>query len=137
MNRFYYLDSYNGEPEHDIRVDFDNQESAVTTAVFDELRFAFFWKARHFETCIYQDDYIMIEQPEIRNSTAEFLIFQIEGKEEGVHIVYRYESIWCTQKVITQLIDVGAPAISKHPKVENMYSNNFLRELRTSEHALT
>ena len=33
----------------------------------------------------------MIEQPEIRNSTAEFLISQIEGKEDGVQVVYRDE----------------------------------------------
>ena len=27
----------------------------------------------------------MANRKEIRNSTAEFLIFQIEGKEQGVH----------------------------------------------------
>ena len=26
---------------------------------------------------------------EIRNSTAEFMIFQIEGKEDGMQVVYR------------------------------------------------
>ena len=52
----------------------------------------------------------------IRNSTAEFLIFQIEGKEDGVQAVYRDESIWCTQKAMAQLCDVGVPAISKHLK---------------------
>ena len=56
----------------------------------------------------------MITTFEIRNSTAEFLIFQIEGKEDGVQVVYRDESIWCTQKAMTQLFDVGVPAISKH-----------------------
>ena len=70
---------------------------------------------------------------EIRNSTAEFLIFQIEGKEDGGQVVYRDERIWCTQKVMTQLFDVGAPAISKHPKNESMYSNNFHRKLSTSD----
>ncbi len=52
----------------------------------------------------------------IRNSTAEFLIFQIEGKEDGVQVVYRDESIWCTQKAMAQLFDVGVPSISKHLK---------------------
>ena len=56
----------------------------------------------------------MAKKFEIRNSTAEFLIFQIEGKEDGVQVVYRDESIWCTQKAMTQLFDVGVPAISKH-----------------------
>ncbi len=64
----------------------------------------------------------MAKKFEIRNSTAEFLIFQIEGKEEGVQVVYRDESIWCTQKAMAQLFDVGVPAISKH------LNNIFLRE---------
>lgn len=56
----------------------------------------------------------MAKKFEIRNSTAEFLIFQIEGKEDGVQAVYRDESIWCTQKAMVQLLDVGVSAISKH-----------------------
>lgn len=51
----------------------------------------------------------MAKKFEIRNSTAEFLIFQIEGKEDGVQVVYRDESIWCTQKAMEQLFDVGVP----------------------------
>ena len=62
---------------------------------------------------------------EIRNSTAEFLIFQIEGKEDGVHVVYRDESIWCTQKAMGQLFDVGVPAISKH--LNNIFSEGELQ----------
>ena len=67
--------------------------------------------------------------------TAEWLIFQIEGKEDGMQVVYRDETIWCTQKTMAQLFDVGvpAPAISKHPKNESMYSNNFHRKLSTSD----
>lgn len=53
---------------------------------------------------------------EIRNSTAEFLIFQIEGKEDGVQVLYRDETIWCTQKAMSVLFDVGILAISKHLK---------------------
>ena len=34
----------------------------------------------------------------IRNSTAEFLIFQVEGKEQGVEVYYKDKTIWCTQK---------------------------------------
>ena len=63
---------------------------------------------------------------EIRNSTAEFLIFQIEGKEDGVQVVYREESIWCTQKAMAQLFDVGVPAISKHLK--NIFETGELIE---------
>ena len=63
---------------------------------------------------------------EIRNSTAEFLIFQIEGKEDGVQVVYRDESICCTQKAMAQLFDVGVPAISKHLK--NIFETGELIE---------
>lgn len=56
----------------------------------------------------------MAKRYEIRNSTAEFLIFQIEGKEDGVQVDYHNESIWCTQKAMAQLFDVGVPAMSKH-----------------------
>ena len=62
----------------------------------------------------------MTKKVEIRNSTAEFLIFQIEGKEDGVQVVYRDESIWYTQKAMAQLFDVGIPAISKH--LNNIFS---------------
>ena len=67
----------------------------------------------------------MAKKFEIRNSTAEFLIFQIEGKEDCVQVVYRDESIWCTQKSMAQLFDVGVPAISKHPN--NMFSEGELQ----------
>ncbi len=68
----------------------------------------------------------MAKKFEIRNSTAEFLIFQIEGKEDGVQVVYRDESIWCTQKAMAQLFDVGIPAISKHLK--NIFETGELIE---------
>ena len=57
---------------------------------------------------------IMSHKFEIRNSTAEFLIFQIEGKEDGVQVVYRDESIWCTQKAMAQLFDGGVLALEKY-----------------------
>lgn len=53
---------------------------------------------------------------EIRNSTAEFLIFMLEGKEDGIQVMYKGETIWTTQKAMAQLFDVGVPAISKHLK---------------------
>ena len=44
----------------------------------------------------------MAKRREIRNSTAEFLIFQIEGKEQGVEVYYKDKAVWCwcTQKAI-------------------------------------
>ena len=58
----------------------------------------------------------MAKNIEIRNSTAEFLIFMLEGKENGIQVMYKDETIWATQKAMAQLFDVGVPAISKHLK---------------------
>ena len=54
----------------------------------------------------------MAQNIEIRNSTAEFLIFMLEGKEDGIQVMYKGETIWATQKAMAQLFDVGVPAIS-------------------------
>ena len=58
----------------------------------------------------------MAKNIEIRNSAAEFLIFVLEGKEDGIQVMYKDETIWATQKAMAQLFDVGVPAISKHLK---------------------
>lgn len=68
----------------------------------------------------------MTKNIEIRNSTAEFLIFMLEGKEDGIQVMYKGETIWATQKAISQLFDVGVPAISKHLK--NIFENGELVE---------
>ena len=39
-----------------------------------------------------------------------------EGKENGVQVLYKDETIWATQKAMATLFDVGVPAISKHLK---------------------
>ena len=73
----------------------------------------------------------MIEQLEIRNSTAEFLIFQIEGKEDGVQVVYHNESVWCTQKAMAQLFDCSTDNIGLHLK--NRYDTGELTQEATTE----
>ena len=71
----------------------------------------------------------MAKRYEIRNSTAEFLIFQLESKEQGVEVVYANETIWCTQKAMAALFDVGVPAISKH--LANVFETGELTEEAT------
>ena len=68
----------------------------------------------------------MAKSLEIRNSTAEFLIFQIENKEQGIEVMYADETIWCTQKAMAVLFDVGVPAISKH--LANIFETGELKE---------
>ena len=58
----------------------------------------------------------MTKKREIRNSTAEFLTFVAEGKENGIQVLYKDETIWATQKAMATLFDVGVPAINKHLK---------------------
>lgn len=70
----------------------------------------------------------MAKRFEIRNSTAEFLIFQIDGRDDGVQVVYRDETVWCTQKAMAQLFDVDVPAISKH--LNNIFAEGELRPLQ-------
>lgn len=50
----------------------------------------------------------------IRNSTAEFLIFMLEGKEGGIQVMYKDETIWATQKAMAQLFDCSTDNISLH-----------------------
>ena len=69
---------------------------------------------------------------EIRNSTAEFLIFQIEGKEDGVQVMYHNESVWCTQKVMAQLFDCSSDNIGLHLK--NIYETGELAQKATTEY---
>ena len=68
----------------------------------------------------------MVKNIEIRNSTAEFLIFMLEGKDDGIQVIYKNETIWATQKAMAQLFDVGVPAISKHLK--NIFESGELDE---------
>ena len=68
----------------------------------------------------------MAKKREIRNSTAEFLIFQIEGKEQGIEVYYKDENIWATQKAMAILFDVNVPAISKHLK--NIFESGELKD---------
>ncbi len=58
----------------------------------------------------------MVKQFEIRNSTEEFLIFVIDGKEEGVQVVYKDETIWATQKAIATLFDCTTDNVGLHLK---------------------
>ena len=42
---------------------------------------------------------------QIRNSTAEFLIFQIDSKTDGIEVLYQDETLWLTQDAIAVLFE--------------------------------
>ena len=39
----------------------------------------------------------MEKKLQIRNSTVEFLTFVLDGKEDGVQVLYKDDTIWATQ----------------------------------------
>ena len=50
----------------------------------------------------------------IRNSTAEFLIFQSQNKEDSIEVKYADENVWLTQNMIAKLFDKGRSTITEH-----------------------
>ena len=66
----------------------------------------------------------MAKNIEIRNSTAEFLIFMLEGKEDGIQVMYKDETIWATQKAMAQLFDCSTDNIGLHLK--NIFASGEL-----------
>ena len=58
----------------------------------------------------------MAKKFEIRNSTAEFLTFVATGKEDGIQVLYKDETVWATQKAMATLFDVDRSVITKHLK---------------------
>lgn len=73
----------------------------------------------------------MAKKFEIRNSTAEFLIFMLEGKEDGIQVMYHDETIWCTQKAMSTLFDCSTDNIGLHLK--NIFTSGELRKDSTIE----
>ena len=66
----------------------------------------------------------MAKKFEIRNSTAEFLIFQAEAKEQGIEVMYAEETIWCTQDAIAALFDKGRSTIAEN--LQNTFATGEL-----------
>ena len=73
----------------------------------------------------------MAKRREIRNSTAEFLIFQIEGKEQGVEVYYKDKTVWCTQKAMGMLFDCSTDNIGLHLK--NIFASGELEKDSVTE----
>ncbi len=63
---------------------------------------------------------------QIRNSTAEFLIFTSQAGEDAVEVRYENETIWLTQKMIALLFDCSVDNISLHLK--NIFKDGELEE---------
>lgn len=66
------------------------------------------------------------EKRQIRNSTAEFLIFTAQAGEGSLEVRYEDETIWLTQKLIAELFGVSVKTISEH--FQNIFASNELTE---------
>ena len=73
----------------------------------------------------------MAKRKEIRNSTAEFLIFQAEDRGQGIEVIYKDESVWCTQKAMATLFDCSTDNVGLHLK--NVYDTQELLIDATTE----
>ena len=62
----------------------------------------------------------------IRNSTAEFLIFEKQAHADSIEVRYEKETLWMTQKMMSALFDVNVPAISKH--LQNIFNEGELEQ---------
>ena len=71
-------------------------------------------------------EHAMNKKLQIHNSTAEFLIFQIENKEEGIEVLYQDESLWLTQDAIAVLFDKSRSTITEH--LQNIFQSQELQE---------
>ena len=73
----------------------------------------------------------MANKLEIRNSTAEFLTFVAAGKEDGIQVLYKDETVWATQKAMAMLFDCTTDNIGLHLK--NIFKNGELIEDSVTE----
>ena len=72
---------------------------------------------------------------QIRNSTAEFLIFTKQKKEKSIEAIVDDKSVWLSQKLIAELFETSKQNVSLHLK--NIFDNHELDENRTVKDFLT
>jgi hypothetical protein len=66
---------------------------------------------------------------QIRNSTAEFLIFTRQAGEDGIEVRVAEETVWLTQKLMAALFDVSIPTINEH--LANLYAQGEIARSAT------
>lgn len=65
----------------------------------------------------------------IQDQTSEFLLYTAPNGDVKVEVLLSDETIWLTQKRISELFGVGVPAISKH--LDNIYDSGELQREAT------
>ena len=72
---------------------------------------------------------------QIRNSTAEFLIFTRQAGEDGIEVRVAEETVWLTQPLIAELFQTTVPNISMH--LRSIYEMGELTAEATLNNFLT
>lgn len=67
-----------------------------------------------------------MDEPEKKNSTAEFLIFTAESGQPRIEVRIEDEMVWLTQKLMAELFDTTPQNITLHLK--NIYEEGELKE---------
>jgi len=70
----------------------------------------------------------------IRSSSAEFLIFEQQKKENGIEVRFEEGDLWLTQKAIGELFDTTRNNITMH--LQDIYNSNEIEEVSTSKEFL-
>jgi len=63
---------------------------------------------------------------QIRNSTADFLVFTKQNSQDTIEVRVQDENVWLTQDGIARLFDVERSVVTKHLK--NVFEDNELQE---------
>lgn len=63
------------------------------------------------------------------NKELQFLLYTTPQEDVKVNVVIKDETLWLTQKAMSELFDVGVPAISKH--IKNIFEEGELTEEAT------
>ncbi len=66
---------------------------------------------------------------QIRNSTAEFLIFTKQAGEGTIEVRVEDETVWLTQKLMAVLFEVSVPTINEH--LANLYAQEEIDKSST------
>jgi hypothetical protein len=66
---------------------------------------------------------------QIRNSTAEFLIFTQQAGEKSIEVRYEDETIWLSQRMMSELFDVDVRTINEH--LGNIFRDKELDKVST------
>jgi hypothetical protein len=72
---------------------------------------------------------------QIRNSTAEFLVFTTQAGENGIEVRVEEETVWLSQKLIATLFEVDVRTVSEH--LQNIFTSGELSEAATLRNCRT